>query len=135
MIELIGQSCEYCGAVFTYQNEDVRYEERSYYYVLCPQCGDSVYVSKPKEIKPITESCDICKKEITFNEPIYDEATWRRNLDEQGGVSFFIRGRRTDLINKRFYAICPKCHKAGWIAKPVIGQDDDDFFMNVNHNK
>ncbi len=136
MVEIIGRSCKYCGSVFTYDDEDVRCERHSQFYVFCPQCGDSVYVLKPKEIKPITESCGICKKEITFDEPIYDEAIWRRNLDEQGGESFFIRGRITDPINKRFYAICPECHKAGWTTKPVIGQDDEDnFFMNVNHNK
>ena len=64
MIEIIGQvkkevTCEYCGSVLNYLNEDVEREEisynRIYYYIVCPQCGDKVYVPKPPERNRNTE--------------------------------------------------------------------------------
>ena len=64
MIEIIGQvkkeaTCAYCGAVLSYQHEDIEYEEvsydRIYYYIVCPQCGDRVYVPKPPERNKNTE--------------------------------------------------------------------------------
>lgn len=56
MIEIIKtgtktkQTCKECGCVFTYEAEDVKFEEAKYHgggdskYIDCPQCSNRIYL-------------------------------------------------------------------------------------------
>lgn len=56
MIQIIKQgtrktcTCKGCGCLFSYEGEDIKYDETGYHgggcaYVKCPQCNNEVYLT------------------------------------------------------------------------------------------
>lgn len=48
------ETCEVCGCVFTYEQEDISFEESPYHgggdykYINCPQCDNKIYLENIK---------------------------------------------------------------------------------------
>lgn len=60
MVEIIKRgtktkhTCNECGCIFTYEIEDVKFEESAFHsgvdckYIDCPQCSNRIYLEMPR---------------------------------------------------------------------------------------